>query len=174
MTAEAAITGILTHLKTLTLTPQYTIATSFDIVAAFDSMLYQAILNNAKNLQLPPYLQNLLHSYLHNRIVEYNGIRYKPEKGCPQGSVLRPQIWNIGYDPVLQVLSTLVHATYFADNTMVILSTPSLENLQRKFESLMEMYTRLLSTIAVELNIHKTEILFIPGCLPYTEYPTFT
>jgi len=174
MTAEAAITRVLTHLKTLTLTPQYTIAISFDIEAAFDSMLYQAILNNAEQLQLPPYLRNLFHSYLHNRVVEYDGIRYKPEKGCPQGSVLGPQIWNIGYDPVLQVLSTLAYTTCFADDTMVILSAPTLADLQRKFETLMEIYTSLLSTIAVKLNTHKTEILFIPGCLPFTEYPTFT
>ena len=154
MTAEAAITRVIHRLKTLTLTPQYSIAISFDIEAAFDSMLYQAILNNAKHLHLPPYIQNLLHSYLHNHIVEYNGIHYTPEKGCPQGSVLGPQIWNIGYDRVLQVLSTLGHTTCFADDTLVILSAPTLEHLQHKFELLMEIYTHLLSTIAVKLNIH--------------------
>ena len=116
----------------------------------------------------------MLHSYLHNRIVECNSIRYSPEKGCPQGSVLGPQIWDIGYDPVLQVLSTLGHTTCFADDTMVILWAPTLEHLQRKFEALMGIYTKLLTTIAVKLNIHKTEILFIPGCLPFKEYPTFT
>jgi len=38
----------------------------------------------------------------------------------------------------------------------------------------MKIYTRLLSTITVKLNIHKTEILFLPGCLSFTTYPTLT
>jgi len=175
MTAEAAINRVLTHLKTLTLTPQYTIAVSFDIEAAFDSMLYQGILNNTIHLQLPPYIQNILHSYLHNRIVEYNGTYYSPEKGCPKGSVLGPQLWNIGYDPVIQVLSTLAHTTCFADDTIVILSAPTIEQLQHQFEVLMNIFTNLLSVLAIRLNIHKTEILFIPGILPCPPtYPTIT
>ena len=70
----------------------------------------------------------------------------------------------LGTPPVLQM----------TNDTMVILSATTLEHLQHKFEALMEISTKLLSTIAVKLNIHKTEILFLPGSLPCTTYPTFT
>jgi len=135
MTAEAAINRVLTHLKTLTLTPQYTIAISFDIEAAFDSMLYQGILNNAKHLQLPPYIQNILHSYLHNRIVEYNGTYYSPEKGCPQGSPLSGILFLIPINEVTEIIKPPFHSILFSDDLSVHLRSSNPQRAHRLLQN---------------------------------------
>jgi retron-type reverse transcriptase len=152
----------------------YTIAISFDIEAAFDSISYQAIVLGCQKLNLPPYLTNIIHNYLHSRTVTYNSQHCSPVKGCPQGSILGPLLWNVGYNPILRILSTLAHVTCYADDTLVILSAPTIQTLQANFNNLCTLYTSLLSVLQIKLNVSKTDILFAPGPLPYHTLPTFS
>jgi hypothetical protein len=171
---EMALERVCSKIRESQLRGLYTMAISFDIEAAFDSISYQAIIIGCQKLNLPHYLVNFIHSYVYSRKVIYNNSTHTPEKGCPQGSILGPLLWNIGYNPILEVISNLAHTTCFADDTLVILNASSIDQLQDNFDKLGILFVRLLSIIAVKPNIHKTEILFIPGTLPCSHLPSFT
>jgi hypothetical protein len=174
LSPEPALQGDHSKLLQLRNNLLYSIAVSFDIEAAFDSISYQAILIGCQKLDLPPFIINIIHSYLHSRSVTYQNLIHTPEKGCPQGSILGPLLWNIGYNPVLNVISKLAHVTCFADDTLVILSAPSIQDLQSQFTIFCSLYTSLLSILQVKINVAKTENLFTPGPLRYIEMPVFT
>lgn len=59
-------------------------------------------------------------------------------KGCPQGSVLRPPLWNLAYDPVLwdQYLEG-VSIIAFAEDTAVLVEADTVQQLRDKFEASM-------------------------------------
>ena len=174
MSTEAALSRVTSELQRTSYSGEYTIAISFDIEAAFDSILYQAIINSSVNFQVPEYLINYIHSYLHEQTVMFKGATHRPQEGCPQGSVLGPLLWNIGYNPVLEVISQLAHVTCFTDDTMVIITASSILLLKEKFEKFCTIFTALLAIIAVKPNVSKTEILFLPGLRYHPELPVFT
>ena len=161
MSTEMALNRVVNKLKSNLLTHQYTIAISYDIASAFDSPSHQSIINGCKRLRLPKHLINIIHAYLLNRKATYKELMRDTEKGCPQGSVLGPILWIIAYDPILAVLSTMGHVTCFADDTLVILSASSIEELQHKYEMMTSTFDNLLNSISVQPNTGKTEILLL-------------
>ena len=81
------------------------LAVSIDIVNAFNTIPQWAIEEGLRKLNLPNYIKKVIRSYLAGRVIEYRGkekTEYRVvDRGVPQGSVLGPLLWNVGYDAVL-------------------------------------------------------------------------
>jgi len=161
-----AVNRVINKLRATLLTDNYTIAISYNIALAFDFPSHQAIIKGCNKLKLPEYLVNIIHSYLCNRKAIYKGLTRDTEKGCPQGLVLSPKLWNITYDPILSILTTLGHVTCFADDTMIIISAPTIKELQHKYKVITQVLENFLNVITVQPNTGKTEILLL--CTKYT------
>lgn len=101
------------------------LAVSFDIANAFNSIPHSTILEALRFHRVPQYLRDLLANYLEDRailLVDREGEvrRYIVETGIPQGSVLGPLLWNVGFDWLLR--GTLLHRTSllcYADDTLL-------------------------------------------------------
>lgn len=102
------------------------IAVSVDIKNAINSLLWEVIRCALRKKSFPDYLRRIIDDYLFNRSVEYIGedSAVKEKRmlaGLPQGSVLGPILWNIGYDSVLQERTDFgCMIICYADDTLVL------------------------------------------------------
>lgn len=100
------------------------VAVSLDISNAFNTLPWACIREALRYHRVPIYLCKILEAYLSERSVIYPARTKWDEKpvscGVPQGSVLGPLLWNIGYDWVLRGANLRgVELTCYADDTLV-------------------------------------------------------
>lgn len=79
---------------------------TLDVRNVFNSAPRQSIIEIIIKTNASGYLVNILKSYLFNRTIVYEvGSETKSINimcGVPQGSFLRPELWNLLYDSLLQ------------------------------------------------------------------------
>ena len=75
---------------------------TLDVRNAFNSARWTDMLEALDAFQVPEYLKRILRDYLKNRCLLYQTCDGQKERtvtaGAAQGSVLRPELWNLAYD----------------------------------------------------------------------------
>lgn len=100
------------------------LAVSLDISNAFNTLPWVCIKEALRFHRVPCYLRRVLDDYLSDRHVAYpvrdGWGRKETVRGVPQGSVLGPLLWNIGYDWVLRGANLRgIDLICYADDTLV-------------------------------------------------------
>lgn len=106
-------------------TQKYVLEIFLDISGAFDNAWWPLILLKLNEAECPRELYQLLQSYLTDRTATlYIGQSQKSKtltKGCPQGSVLGPILWNVLFEDLLRTnLGQDVTIQAYADDAVVI------------------------------------------------------
>ncbi|XP_076764832.1 uncharacterized protein LOC143431779 [Xylocopa sonorina] len=112
------------------------------------------------------YLRVANGSYLRGRCIEYidrYGVYHRREtsRGIPQGSVLEPLLWNLGYDATLRILLPIgVSIVCNADDTILITcgSTPG-RTVRQAEVGLVPVASRV-QRLGLELAPRKTEAMW--------------
>ncbi|CAK1602210.1 unnamed protein product [Parnassius mnemosyne] len=139
------------------------LAVSLDIANAFNSIPWSCIREALRYHRVPNYLRRIVGDYLTDRAVIYpgrNGEWNRREMSCgvPQGSVLGPPLWNIGYDWVLRAdLPTGVSVVCYADDTLVLAQG-------RSYEAAAENMTRGVAIVVErirQLGLKKLQKYFV-------------
>jgi len=104
---------------------QTVVAVSVDIENAFNSLPWPTIRKALWEKQVPTYLCRIIDSYLYQRAIVYPTARgYETrtiQAGVPQGSVIGPLLWNVGYDVILHKdLEVGSHLICYADDTLIL------------------------------------------------------
>jgi hypothetical protein len=100
------------------------LAVSLDIANAFNTLPWATIKEALLYHGVPRYLRRVVEAYLSERFVNFPGRHEWGQRqmmcGVPQGSVLGPLLWNIGYDWVLRGTNLPgVDIVCYADDTLV-------------------------------------------------------
>ena len=141
------------------------LAVSVDIANAFNTLPWRAIEEGLERHNLPKYIRNTIGSYLTGRTTEYVGMGGKEQRtvdrGVPQGSVLGPLLWNIGYDAVLNTtLPTGVYVTCYADDTLLIACGRKWGRTTRLMEVGLEALIRRIRNLGLEVATQKMEAMW--------------
>lgn len=145
------------------------LAVSLDISNAFNTLPRECILEALKYHGVPNYLYRLVESYLDGRSVLYAGRnacmrRWQTSCGVPQGSVLGPLLWNIGYDWVLRgALLPGANVTCYADDTLVTAKGGTIRDAITLATVSVAQIVERIRSLGLKVALAKTEAICFHG-----------
>ena len=164
---EEAIHKALDFIKSSRTRHRLTAALSCDIRGAFDNADWNAILNSEPLRLLPHYILHCLRSYFTGRVVTCNELQHHLSRGCPQGSILGPTLWNVIHDTVIRRLVPLCEGVVcFADDTLLIVGANTPQHLGNRCADLLGEFKTFLQPNGLELNEAKTEFVVFRNIPP--------
>ena len=156
VSTETALHKLVNKLETAILHEGMALCTFLDIEGAFDNVSFSAIkraLNRkCTSSQVNSWIMNMIQNRTTN--VELNGIkkRIKITRGCPQGGILSPFLWNLVVDSLLSYTKHKIPCDLqgFADDlclTATLNSKPSRDNMGLNENNLKEHTQTSLTAI---------------------------
>jgi len=143
------------------------LAVSLDIMNAFNSLPWDRMKESLRWHGVPKYLANVIHDYLRDRWVVYTdgtGTVRKGELHCgvPQGSVLGPLLWDIGYNVVLQTaLPPGCSITCYADDILILAGGRDWAEAISRGEVAVHSTINSIQRAGLKVAAKKTEALFM-------------
>lgn len=102
-----------------------------DIANAFNSIPWGIIMRRLREIEISPYVRKMIAAYLSDRTIFAGDEVYQVTCGVPQGSILGPTLWNVGYDSVLrQDWPASVTPVAFADDLALVITAREEEELE--------------------------------------------
>lgn len=146
-------------------TSKWFVLIALDIKNAFNSATWSKIITQLQKRGISQYLINLIESYFTERVIQITrSEKMEVTAGVPQGSVLGPLLWNILYDPVLELnLTQGATSIAYADDLAVIVEAEDKDELEyRVNESLWEI-SEWMERNDLTLAAEKTEAIILKG-----------
>jgi len=146
------------------------LAYSLDLSAAFD-MLRPDTFMELMSERIPRGLLGMLGDFLTDRKFYVEMEKEKSslkciDRGCPQGSVLGPVLFNLYTGLIKEKLPKEVMLTSYADDSYVVIHETDQEKLISSAESCIATHIESLEAIGMKVNEAKTEIIIFGKNLP--------
>ncbi|XP_063623904.1 uncharacterized protein LOC134795903 [Cydia splendana] len=145
---------------------------SLDIEGAFDGAWWPAIRTRLTDENCPVELRRVIDSYLTNRrvTVRYAGEQYSLDttKGCVQGSIAGPILWNLLLDPLLK---SYEHKGYycqaFADDVVLVIDGDTALEIEMRANAALSHAQEWGVKNKLRFAPHKTNAMVITRRLKY-------
>ena len=149
---------------------KYVLGILFDVQAAFDHLWWPALLAELATRHCPFDIAALLVDYLQGRRVRILGNFQTADKpvtqGCPQGSILGPDLWNVVMDSLLRRLSAAnIESVAYADDLIVLVAANSRLHLETAAQQAVNLVNTWCGEYHLQLSAHKTEQILLKGIL---------
>ncbi|KAJ2939044.1 hypothetical protein O0L34_g19024 [Tuta absoluta] len=159
-----AIHGALDIIKEAKSRGEHAIAVSLDIKSAFNNAWWPAIFHRLRKINCPPNLYNILMSYINNRKVYMKFADCKVSKemsrGCIQGSVCGPTLWNLILDELLSTsLPMGCHMQAYADDVLLVCHAKNISELEMNTNIALKIITQWGEGVKLEFGPAKTQVI---------------
>lgn len=141
-----------------------------DISGAFNNLWWPALLETLHHLQIPHNLFSLFRSYFLDRAIEYSssGVTLSRilSKGCPQGSVLGPALWNVNLAVLLSKdLPEGCGMTAYADDLALVVNANNRAQLEQRSAQALGVIHEWASARKLEISREKSQYLVLGDTL---------
>lgn len=139
-----------------------------DISGAFDNAWWPMVIHLLKSHGCPNSLMRLLQSYLSEREVVFNWegihVRKTLTKGCPQGSILGPLLWNILFEDLLRVdIGATAQMIAYADDAVILVQGDSRVDIENKTNAAVKKVVEWSKRAKLSFSVPKTQALILKG-----------
>ena len=150
----------------------YVIGIFIDIAGAFDNLWWPYLFSCLRRADCPKHLYLSLLDYCRNRIVKIadweDEVTKFTSKGCPQGSILGPEFWDINLEPLLQNLSAdenIKTSVAYADDLLILIEGNSRRQLEQRGRDALAVVGAWCSAAKLKVSASKTTYMFLKGSL---------
>ncbi|UYV74540.1 hypothetical protein LAZ67_12000078 [Cordylochernes scorpioides] len=158
----------ITKLSLLKRETENTAIVTVDISGAFDNAWHPAILQqlDKANIYFPEVLIKIINSYFEDRSVEfkYTNVKCikKIDKGCPQGGIISPILWNILLNDFnLSFNESFARVIAFADDVIFVVWSSNIYDLQYNITKCLIKIKACCEKVKLSLSPNKTGILYL-------------
>ncbi|XP_017796806.1 PREDICTED: RNA-directed DNA polymerase from mobile element jockey-like [Habropoda laboriosa] len=142
---------------------RYVVGESLDIRNAFNSARWGHIVKKLKQMGVKEALVDIIKSYLQDRKavmkIEGEKMEWEVRRGVPQGSVLGPTLWNVGFNEILKGEDEKGRVIYYAEDTLMLLEGKDLRELLGEVERRLDKIVNDIGELGLEIAPEKTELV---------------
>ena len=158
----------------------FVLGTFLDIEGAFDNVSFKAISEAIRNSPVDNTTSGWIISMITNRYITINHKdatkRVKVCRGCPQGGVLSPFLWNLVVDDLLNYSATHIpgYLQAFADDLMSLAEGNDTEVIWQRTQKTIDTIERWCETKGLNISALKTKIVMFTWNRKWTLRPITT
>ena len=173
--AERCIEDAWMHIKQCvsTSTNKYVLGVFVDFKGAFDNLEWSAIIQRLQDIGCKEMA--LWRNYFSGRKARATSsagvVEVVVRRGCPQGSVVGPYVWNLMMDVLLQELGLHCKFSAYADDLLLLVEGQSRAELERRGTALMQIVAEWSRKVGVQVSLDKTVMMLLRGRLSLTRPP---
>lgn len=156
---------------------KYVLSVFLDISNAFSNLWWPAIIRALKRFGCSKQAINIMQDYLRRRFVvfrtESGSVQREVNKGCPQGSLLGPTLWNIVFNELLDEFEQNgVEVVGFADDVVMVIKGRTRKQLEKNGQRAIDIADKWCKKFKMKLSERKTEMMLCKGKLSIDRPPT--
>lgn len=144
-----------------------------DFKGAFDYLLWRIALAGLERAGCKPDEMRLWRDYFKDRMVymcsNADTISKRVSRGCPQGSIGGPPIWNLGINELLDELCDAgVKCVAYADDLTILIEGNTRKELEEKASVVLKIVYAWGKRVGVDVSDSKTVCMILKGGLQMT------
>ena len=165
VSTETALHKVVNTIERRFANKGYVLGTFLDIEGAFDNVSFTAIDIALKKSPLDTCTTNWITNMVSNRYVTVNHKtatkRIKIRRGCPQGGVLSPFLWNLIVDDLLNYTAKEIpgYLQAFADDLICLCEGDDLEVIRSRTQKTINTIEKWCTTKGLNISALKTQIV---------------
>lgn len=153
---------------------KYVLGVFVDFKGAFDYLSWDRVLSRLRDVGCRE--MGIWRSYFSGRRACVTGVNECVWKdvvrGCPQGSICGPFIWNLMMDPLLRRLGGVYKCCAYADDLLILVEAESRAAVERMAQEAMVIVCDWGRSVGVSVAMDKTETMLLKGRLSANRNPT--
>ena len=160
---DAALLKVINKIQSHLKANEHVIGVFIDIQGAFDNLPHEAIKRALEKTPAKGKISDWIMNMVTNRNINLSmageTINRKIAKGCPQGGVLSPFLWNLVMDNLLSNNKQFKNIFAYADDILIIQAGIDIHTVTQTMERHVEKVIKWCSNQGLEISAPKTEIL---------------